>query len=468
MPEPITTTVTELPQSRVRLDVQIPASELEERVQCKARQLGRELKLPGFRKGKVPAPLVIQRIGRETVLEEAVRDTLASWYSNAIADAGIVPVGDPDVDLGELPPQGQGLEFSIDIGVLPEARLGDYKGLEVPRREVDVPEQQIDQEVERLRERLAKLETADRPAQSGDFVVIDYTGSLPREDGELEPFAGGEGRDQLVELGGGNLIPGFEEALVGTGAGEQKDVQLTFPDDYPAEQLSGQEASFAVKVKEVKAKQLPQLDDDFAADVGFDTIADLRGDIAERLHEVEEQRVGGEFRDAALDAAVEQAQVDVPDALIKARAKEMWERTLHSLSHRGVSREAYLQISGRDEQQLLDELAPDAERALRREAVLTAVVAAEAIEPSEEDLLEALTPTAEREGVEPAKLLGDLRASGRLEDLREDLAARQAMELIAEAATPISIEQAQAREKLWTPEKESMPEAGAGLWTPES
>ncbi|MGH2833235.1 MAG: trigger factor, partial [Solirubrobacteraceae bacterium] len=215
-------------------------------------------------------------------------------------------------------------------------------------------------------------------------------------------------------------------------------------------------------------KELPELDDDFAADVGFDTIAELRGDITERLREVEEQRVQSEFRDNALDAAVEQAEVDVPDALIQARAKEMWERMLHSLSHRGVSREAYLQISGRDEEQLLAELIPDAERALRREAVLTAVVAAEAIEPTEEDLLDAVGPSAEREEVEPSKLLDDLRASGRLEDLREDLAARQAIELIAEAATPISVEQAQAREKLWTPEKEAPQGADGGLWTPES
>ena len=468
MPEPLTTTVTELGESRVRLDVHIPASELEERVQHKAHQLGRELKLPGFRKGKVPAPLVIQRIGREAVMEQAVRDTLASWYSDAISDAGIVPVGDPEVDLGELPPQGQALQFSIDIGVLPEARLGDYKGLEVPRREVLVAEEQIDKEIEGLRERLAKLQTADRPAQTGDFVVIDYTGSLRGKDGELEPFKGGEGRDQLVELGAGNLIPGFEEGLVGTSAGEQRTVELKFPDDYSGGELAGQEASFQITVKEVKLKELPELDDDFAADVGFDTIAELRGDITERLREVEEQRVQSEFRDNALDAAVEQAEVDVPDALIQARAKEMWERMLHSLSHRGVSREAYLQISGRDEEQLLAELIPDAERALRREAVLTAVVAAEAIEPTEEDLLDAVGPSAEREEVEPSKLLDDLRASGRLEDLHEDLAARQAIELIAEAPTPISVEQAQAREKLWTPEKEAPQGADGGLWTPES
>ena len=178
VPVAVKTTVTELPESRVRLEVHVPPSELEGRLERKAHQLGRELKLPGFRRGKVPAPLVIQRIGRETVLEEAVRDTLSSWYSDAIETAGIVPVGDPQVALGEMPPQGEALEFSIEIGVLPKAELGQYEGLEVARREPSVDPAQIQQEIDALRERLARLQTAERPAAQGDFVVVDYVGSL--------------------------------------------------------------------------------------------------------------------------------------------------------------------------------------------------------------------------------------------------------------------------------------------------
>ncbi|MFI5009014.1 MAG: trigger factor [Solirubrobacterales bacterium] len=500
MPETLTTTVTELPESRVRVEVQVPSEEVQSRVEHKARQLGRELKLPGFRRGKVPAPLVIQRVGREAVLEEAVRDSLGSWYADAIVAAGIVPVGDPQLDLGDLPPQGQALRFSIEIGVLPTAQLGRYKGLEVGRGEPRADEQAVDQEVERLRERLAKLHTVERPAESGDFVVIDYLGSLVHESGaervaqpaegrlagpldhssHLEPFEGGEGRDQLVELGSDSLIPGFEDALLGAQGGDTRTVALDFPTDYGHEQLAGRPASFAVTVKEVKRKDLPELDEDFAIDAGFDTVEDLRQDISTRLLEVDEQRVQSEFRDAALDAAVAQAAVQVPPALIEARAQEMWERMLHSLSHRGITREAYLQIDGRPEQEILAELAPDAERALRREALLTAVVAAEGIEPSEPAILEALTPTAEREGVTPEQLLAQLRDSGRLEELREDLAARQAIDLIAAEATPIPLEQARAREQLWTPEQgeqaapaidrdPAYPAAAAPgrLWTPD-
>ena len=221
-----------------------------------------------------------------------------------------------------------------------------------------------------------------------------------------QPFEGGEGRDQLVELGGGNLIPGFEEGLLGSAAGETRTIELKFPADYGAEHLAGRDASFEITVKEVKDKRLPEVDEDFAIDAGFDDVQELRADIRGRLIEAEEQKIEGEFREAALDAAVAQAQVPVTPALAEARAKEMWERMLHSLSHRGISREAYLQITGREEAEILAEMLPDAEQALRREAVLTAIVAAEGIVPSEEDLLEAMGPVAEREGVAAGEAAG--------------------------------------------------------------
>lgn len=467
----VETTVTELPDSRVRVQVQVAPAEVQGRLERKARQLGRELKLPGFRRGKIPAPLVIQRVGREAVLDQAVRESLSGWYAEAIDAAGVVPVGDPQLDLADLPGEGEALSFSIEIGVLPKAVLGDYDGLEVPRREPAVEQAQVDAEIDAMRERLARLEMAERPAEEGDFVVVDYVGSLPREDGERAPFAGGEGRDQLIELGSGNLIPGFEEGLVGASAGDFREIEVTFPADYPNEELAGRDAVFAIDVKEVKRKELPPVDDDLAVDAGFDDVQELREDIGTRLTELDRQRIDAEFREAALDAAVENADVPLTTELIEARAKEMWERMLHSLSHRGISREAYLQISGRPESEIVADLQSDAERALRREAVLTAIVAAEKIEPTQERLLEAVAPTAEREGVEPAKLIDDLRASGRLEELREDLAARIAIEQLAERAKPISVAQAQAREQLWTPGQEGAAKsgeakAGGKLWTP--
>jgi trigger factor len=457
------TTVTELPESRVRVQAEVPAEEVERRVAQAAKRLGRGLRVPGFRAGKAPAPVIVQRMGRDAVLDEAVRDSIATWYTAAIDAARVVPVGEPQLDLGDLPGQGEPLKFSIEIGVRPKAELGDYKGLEVGRRDPDVSEEAIGEELDRLRERSARLDTVDRPAASGDFVVMDYLGTL---DGE--PFSGGEGRDQMVELGSGRLVPGFEEQLEGAAAGDERSCTVTFPDDYPATELAGQEAQFAVMVKEVKAKELPEVDDDLAAEAGFDTLDELREDIRSRLAEVESAQIESEFREAALDSAVKAASVDIPDTLVEARARELWDSMLHSLSHQGISRDAYLRIAGREEDEIVEQSKPDAEQALRREAVLAAIIEAEGIEPTEEEVLEAVEQAAG--DTSPKKLLERLKSSGRLDSLKQDLAQGKALDLIAESAKPISIEQAQARDRLWTPGDAERAKSGAAgqIWTPGS
>jgi trigger factor len=460
---PVKTSITELPESRVRVQAEVSPEEVEARIQQAARDLGREMRVSGFRKGKVPATVVIRRLGREAVLDEAVRSSLGRWYSDAIDAAGIVPVGNPDLDVGELPDEGQPLEFSIEIGVRPEAKLGEYKGLEVGRREPQADPKQIDEELERLRDRLATLDTVERPAESGDHLVIDYAGTV---DGE--PFEGGEGRDQLLELGTGRLLPGFDEQLTGASAGEERTVELTFPDDYPTE-LAGRDAKFDVIVNEIKAKRLPELDDEFATQAaGFDTLEELREDIAGRLREADETAVEREFEQAVLEAAVNASDIDVPDKLIHARAHELLDQTLEALARQGISKEAYLQISGKDEEQLAHDAEPEAAAALKREAVLAAIVDAEAIEPTDEDLLEAIAPLAERDGRKPEKVLEQLRKRGRLGPLEEDVASRLALKLLVDQAKPITVEQAKARDKLWTPEKESSEGGSEQLWTPGS
>jgi trigger factor len=461
----VKTTVTELPESRVRVEAQVSAEEVERRLQQTARALGRDMRMPGFRKGKVPAPVVIRRVGREAILDETVRDALGRWYVEAIDAAGIHPVGDPSLQVGELPGEGEPLTFTIEIGVRPIAKLGTYKGVEVGRREPVVDEAAVEAEIEALRQRMAKLETVERPAQVGDFVVIDYEGKVGDE-----PFPGGEGRDQLVEIGSGRLIPGFEEGLQGAVAGEERTVDVTFPDDYPAPNLAGKQATFMVTAREVKAKELPALDDDFAADAaGFDSLAELRDDIAAKMREAEERRIENEFREAVVDAVAAEATVEIPAALVEARAQEMWDRMIHTLAHQNISKEAYLQISGKSEEELLAEARPDAEQALRREAVVAAVVEVEGIEPSEGDVLDALQASAARENTAPEKLRDRLEKAGRLDALKEDLAARAAIDLLVESAQPITVEQAQARQKLWTPGKGESPAPGAGgIWTPGS
>jgi len=434
---PVTATVTELPESRVRVEAEVPAVEVEKRLAAAARGLARNLRVPGFRAGKAPPPVVIKRVGRDAVLDEAVRESIGTWYTAAIDAANIVPVGEPNLDLSALPGEGEPLRFSIEIGVRPPAKLGDYKELEVPRREPEVGDEAVAEEVERLRERSAKLETVDRSAQRGDFVVMDFAGSV---DGT--PFAGGEGRDQMVELGSSRLVPGFEEQLEGAGAGEERTVTVTFPDDYQAAELAGKQAEFAVTVKEVKAKDLPAVDDEFAEEAGFDTLDELREDIRSRMAEAETSRIEAEFREAALDAAVANATVEVPDALVEARSRELWDQMLHSLSHQGISKEAYLRIDGRDEEEIIDARKEDAEQALRREAVLAAIIEAEGIEPTEEQLLEAVGEASER--TPPKKLLERLKSAGRLDALKEDLAQRQALDLVTDSAKAVAPEPTQA------------------------
>ena len=262
---------------------------------------------------------------------------------------------------------------------------------------------------------------------------MDFKGTL---DGV--PFAGGEGRDQMIELGSGRLVPGFEEQLEGAVGGEDLTVNVTFPDDYGSDELAGEVAEFAVTVREVKAKQLPELNDELAEEAGFDTLDELREDIRSRMAEAETARIEGEFREAALDAAVAAATIEVPDALVEARARELWDSMLHQLSHQGIDRETYLRISGRTEEDTIEQAKPDAEQALKREAVLAAVAEAESLEPTEDEMLEAVaeaSPPGER--TSPKKLLERLRSNGRLDSLKDDLSQRKALDVLAESAKPV-------------------------------
>ena len=465
------TTVTDLPESRVKIDVAVEPDLLAKRVDRAAKQLAGEMKLPGFRKGKVPAQLVIQRIGREAVVEQALRDSLPEWYESALLDSGIVTVGDPKLDVGDLPDEGEELEFTIEVGVRPQAELGEWRGLEVGRAEAEVPDEAIEAELDRLREGSASLKPVERPAAAGDAVVVDYQATI---DGE--PFDGSERRDFPIEVGSEALLPEFDAELTGASAGEERTVEVTFPEDHQPEDLAGKTASFAVKVKEVREKDLPELDDDFAAEASeFETIAELRDELRRRLSEGLEQRAEAEFREAAVDAAAANAKLEIPHDLVHARAHEMWERIERQLASRGIDPQAYAQMQGKDRHELIDDAEEDAERSLRREAVLAAVADEEGIEVTDEDLIEALGPGEGKNS--PQKLLARLREEGRDALLRDEVRMRKAAEAIAESAQPIPMERAAAREQIWTPEKgESEREpAPAGqeqkpgeLWTPGS
>ena len=465
------TTVTELPDSKVKIDVAVEPELVAKRVERAAKALAGEMKLPGFRKGKVPPQMVVQRVGREAVVEQALRDSLAEWYEKALLDSGVAAIGDPKLDVGEMPGEGEELAFSIEVFVRPRAELGEWKGLEVGKPELDVPDEAVQSELDRLREGLASLTPVERAAASGDAVLIDFEGAI---DGE--PFEGSAAKDFLIELGAERLLPEFDAALTGASHGDEREVEVTFPDDHEPSELAGKTAVFAITVKEVREKNLPDLDDAFASEASeFDTLDELREHIRAQIAEAFERRAEAEFRESAVDAIAANARLEIPRELVHARAHEMWERIERQLAARGIDPQAYAQMQGKDRHSLIDDAEPDAEKALRREAVLEAVADEEGIEPSDEDLIEALGPGEGKNS--PEKLLARLRETGRDALLRDEVRLRRAADAIAESAKPIPVAQAEAREQLWTPEKEaeSAPsgerpegEKPGELWTPGS
>ena len=352
----VTARATELEDSRVRLDVQVDPAVLERAVAGAARELGREMRIPGFRQGKVPPQVVVQRMGREAVLDEAVRRALPGWYERAVHDAGLVTVGDPKLDMDEPPERGNPLSFTVEVGVRPRAKLGAYKGLEVGRRLPDVDSTEIDADVERLARLRRLARDRRRLAAIGDYVTVDFLGSI---DGE--PFEGGEDAARArARLGSVRARlrgrPRGRRGRRGASRSPCASPTTTRPS------TRGRDAVFATTVREVKEKRLPELDDDFAADAGgFESMADLRADVEERIREAHAQRIEGEFREAVVDAAVAQAEVDVPQDLVHAKAHEMGGhrppparpgrrpralrpghgKTVHDLYRRGAARSRY-------------------------------------------------------------------------------------------------------------------------------
>lgn len=430
------TTIAEQEGSRVRVEVDVPSADVDRAVGRAARAMAREMRLPGFRKGKAPPALVIQRVGFGPVLEDAIRESLPDWYMRAVYESGIAPIGDPEVEVTSTPSgEGEPLTFAFEIGVRPTAELGEYLGVEAERPEPEPPQELIDREVDRLRESMARLEPVERPAREGDHLLVDFTGRLDGEE-----FEGGSATGEVIEIGSGRLIPGFEEQLVGAEAGGQVEVEVTFPDDYGAENLAGKEAVFSVSVSEVREKVMPEANDELAASISeFETIAELREDIAKRLAEALAERADQDFRVNVVDAVAEGATVEVPEELARDRAKERWERVERQIAGSGMNPDSWLQMQGKTREEVIEESLPDAEREIRREAAVVAVAEAEGIEVGDDEILEELGPVAERERTTPEKLLERLSRDGRDGPIREDIRVRKAIDRLVEAATPIPV-----------------------------
>jgi trigger factor len=459
------TQVSELADNRVRLDIEVPAGDVDHAFDHALSDLSQSVRVPGFRKGKAPKPLVMRQVGRDTVIEEALRDHLTGWYSRAVAEVGIDPIDRPTIDWTDEPAEGAPFAFTAEVEVKAPPEVKSYKGLEGVKPPVEVPAEAVDGEIERLRLTVAELVAVERGAQDGDFLVIDFEGSM---DGK--PFEGGAGSQYAVELGAGRLVEELERGLVGMKVGEERDVALTMPADYAAEHLAGKAVSFHVKMSDVKERVLPELDDEFATSASeFDTLAELRADITERVRAVVEAEAERRFRSSVLDSLGAELSTPVPDALVQSRLQSMTRSLSQTLQQRGIPLADYLRVTGMTSEELVADMRTQALDLVRKDLALEAVVAAENIEVTDAMIEEWVREQAAEsdEDVEEAveRLMAD---PATLTALRQDLAAQKALDVVTENAKPITAEQADAKQKLWTPEKETAQSAAKSseIWTP--
>jgi len=441
--------VEELGDSKVRLTVDVPSADVKHAVEHAASDLAESVKIPGFRKGKVPLQVLVQRIGRERLYTEAVESHIGGWFWNAAAQTRIRPVDQPEYGY-ELPEGDAPWQFTATVAVQPKPELPDWSTLEVPAAEADIPEELVDQAVEQLQETAADLSPVDdRPAQPGDVLVLDLI------------MADDARRNYAVELGSGRLAPELETALVGLAAGSSASVEIP---------VSERETSpVEVTLNEINEKVLPPLDDELARKVSeFDTLEALRQDIEGELREQLEAELEGQFRTAAVDSLAAAAKVEAGGPLVESRTRELLSGLARSVESRGLSLDAYLSLSGRTPEQLIETLRAEAGRSVARELVLEAVAEKAGIVVSDSEVEELVREQVdEADDDEFEQTVARLRETGAYERLREDLRLRAALDRLADDVKRIPVELAEARDSIWTPEKDK-PETSAKLWTPGS
>ena len=409
------------------LTVEVSAEEFTKALDEAFKKVAKEVSVPGFRKGKIPRGMFEQRFGVESLYQDALDIILPTVYPKAIDEAGIEPVDRPEIDVEQIE-KGKSLIFTAKVTVKPEVKLGEYKGLEVEKLDETVTDEEVDNELKQLQERHAELAVKEEGAiENGDTVIIDFDGYV---DGEA--FEGGAADNYSLEIGSGSFIPGFEEQLVGLETGAEKDVEVTFPEEYHAENLAGKPAVFKVKVHEIKSKELPALDDEFAKDVNdeVETFEELRAQTRTRLEESKKSEAENNLRDTLVEKAAEGVEVDIPNALIENEISRMMQEFEQRLQMQGMNLELYFQFSGQDEAALKAQMQEDAEKRVKYNLTLEAIVKAENIDVSDEDVEAELTKMAEMYNMPVENIKQAL--GGSADGLKEDLKVRKAIDFLVE------------------------------------
>lgn len=441
------------------LEVEVEAERVAAALDKAFQKVVKKINVPGFRKGKVPRSIFEARFGVESLYQDAIDILLPEVYTEAIDQTEIFPVDRPEVDVEQFA-KGQPFKFKAKVTVKPEVKLGDYKGIEVPAANIEVSEEELNEELTRMQERHAELVVIDEEAaQNGDTVVIDFDGSV---DGV--PFEGGKAERYSLELGSNTFIPGFEDQVVGLATGDFKDVTVTFPETYHAEELAGKEAVFKVKIHEIKRKQLPELDDEFAKDVSeFDTLDEYKADLKKQLESRKEKEGAAEREGILVDQVGENAEVEIPQAMIDSEVENMVRDFDNRLRAQGMNLEMFLGFSGQTVEDLREQMKNDAEKRVRNNLVLEQIAKAEKIEATEEEINKELQDMADAYKRTPEEIRNILAANGSLGGLKEEVLLRKTIEFLTENAKEVPAEQfakkAEKSEEAEKPAKKSTKKA---------
>ena len=424
--------VEKLEKNMAKLTIEVSAEDLDKAMEKAYQKQKSRISLPGFRKGKAPRKMIESMYGKGVFMEDAVNSLVPQEYTKALGECDLEIVSQPEINVTQMEP-GKALIFTADVAVKPEVTLGDYKGVEVPKSEIAVTDEEVDAEVKKEQDKNARtVAVEDRAAANGDITTIDFEGFV---DGVA--FEGGKGTDYALTLGSGTFIPGFEDQLVGANTGDHVEVKVTFPEEYQAKELSGKEAVFQCDVKKIETKEVPELDDEFAKDVSeFDTLAEYKEDVKKKLTEKKEKEARTAKENAAVDKAIENAQMDIPELMTKTECRQMMDDFSRRMQQQGLSMEQYFQFTGQSMDKMMEDMKPQALKRIQTRLVLEKVAEAENIQPSEEEITEEIQKMADAYKMEADKIREAIGESG-LEQMKKDMAVQKAVTVIADAAVEV-------------------------------